>query len=410
MSVPPVSKKNAAQILLVLSLASFFPPLATDMYLPTLGELGHYMHAPETTMEISVSVFFLGLGIGQLILGPIIDRMGRKKPLLYGTALFCITTIMIIITHSASFFLVLRFLQALGACTGIVIGRAVVQDLFQGKDAERKMSILLMLSAFGPIISPLLGGLLASFFPWQSVFITMLVIGVATLVLACFFLPESLPKSDRTTSSYLMAFNDYFRLCKDWRYCLPAIMAAFIMSCLFSYITASSHVLQNIFGLSKIGYGIAFGIFAAGLVIASWLNGRLLKQYNVASITQAANITLVIAAIVLFLVTPVHSLLLLGIPLWISIALIGMLISDTSIVTMENTGSLHGSGSALLGGLQFGVSFLCSSIVGSHITSTPRPMALGILIPSIVAMVLWLIFRKLLNARNKKGEHAQEIP
>lgn len=389
----PQSGSNALTIVIVLSVLSIFPPLATDMYLSAFGDIQTYLNAPDGALELSLSVFFLGLCMGQVVFGPLIDRYGRKGPLLIGAALFCIATVLLLLTHSTSMFIGLRFIQALGACGGMVVGRAVVSDLYEGTAAARTMTLLVMLMTLGPVVSPLLGGILVTQFGWKSVFVTMLAIGVLALALALTLLPETLPVSERLKTPFLGVFGDYWKLLTSRHFFVPALVSSFVQAAMFSFITASSSVFQGVFGLGKIEYGLAFGFVALGLVVASFVNNRLLIKLEVKTVVSTVLPLFVAISFVLLLVSGTHQLWMLIIPLWFSIAMVGLLSANGTSIAMEAARGKSGVGSALVGAMQFGVAFVCSAIVASSITASALPLALGILLPAVVALVLWFFGR-----------------
>lgn len=392
-SATKTSGSSALTIVIVLSVLSIFPPLATDMYLSAFGEIQTYLSAPDGALELSLSVFFLGLCVGQLVFGPLIDRFGRKGPLLVGAALFCAATVLLLFTRSTSMFIGLRFIQALGACGGMVVGRAVVSDLYEGTTAARTMTLLVMLMTLGPVVSPLLGGILVTQFGWKSVFATMLGIGALALVLALTLLPETLPVSKRLKTPFLGVFGDYWKLLFSRQFVVPALVSSFVQAAMFSFITASSSVFQGRLSLDEIEYGLAFGFVALGLVVASFINNWLLVKLEVKAVISAALPLFVAISFVLLLVSGTQQLWLLIIPLWFSIAMVGLLSANGTSIAMEAARGQSGVGSALVGAMQFGVAFICSAIVASAITSSALPLALGILLPAIVALVLWFVGR-----------------
>jgi MFS transporter, DHA1 family, multidrug resistance protein len=386
--IPP-ARSNALTIIMVLSLLSIFPPLATDMYLSAFGDIQAYLNAPDGALELSLSVFFLGLCAGQLVFGPLIDRFGRKGPLLAGAALFCVATVLLLLTRSTSIFVGLRLIQALGACGGMVVGRAVVSDLYEGTAAARTMTLLVMLMTLGPVISPLLGGVIITQFGWKMVFVTMLAIGALALVLAFMLLPETLPASKQLKAPMTSVFSDYWQLlvCRD--FVVPALVSSLVQAAMFSFITASSNVFQEVFGLGKIEYGLAFGFIAFGLVIASFVNNRLLVKLQVQTVISIVLPLLVTFSFVLLLISGTHQLWFLIAPLWFSIAMVGLLSPNATSIAMEAARGQSGVGSALVGAMQFGTAFICSAVVASSISSSALPLALGILIPSLAALILW---------------------
>lgn len=385
----PQSTSNALTIVVVLAVLSIFPPLATDMYLSAFGDIQTYLSAPDGALELSLSVFFLGLCVGQLLFGPLIDRFGRKGPLLAGAALFCLATVLLLFIRSTSMFIGLRFIQALGACGGMVVGRAVVTDLYEGTAAARTMTLLVMLMTLGPVVSPLLGGILVTQFGWKAVFVTMLAIGALALVLALTLLPETLPVSKRLRTPFLDVFSDYWKLLTSRPFVVPALVSSFVQAAMFSFITASSSVFQGVLGLGKIEYGLAFGFVALGLVVASFVNNRLLVKLEVKTVVSPVLPLFVAISFVLLLVSGTHQLLVLIIPLWFSIAMVGLLSANGTSIAMEAARGQSGVGSALVGAMQFGVAFVCSAIVAAAISSSAQPLALGILIPAAIAFLLW---------------------
>lgn len=340
---------------------------------------------------MSLSIFFLGLCTGQLVFGPLIDRYGRKGPLLAGAGLFCLATVLLLFTSSATMFIGLRFVQALGACGGMVVGRAVVSDLYQGIAAARTMTLLVMLMTLGPIVSPLVGGVLVTQFGWKAVFVTMLAFGVLALVLAFALLPETLPVSKRIKTPFHRVFNNYWRLLSSRQFLIPALVSSFVQASMFSFITASSSVFQGVFGLGEIEYGIAFGFVALGLVVASFVNTRLLTRLAIRTIISVALPLFVAISIVLLLVSGSRDFWVQIIPLWFSIAMVGLLSANGTSIAMEAAKDQPGVGSALVGAMQFGVAFVCSAMVAATISDSALPMVLGILLPALMALLVWFV-------------------
>lgn len=201
LSSPKINRTMA--ITVTLGLLSLFPPLATDMYLVALGDLATAMGSSHAGAEFSLSIFFLGLCVGQLLLGPLADTYGRRGPLLLGTALFAATSVTLPLVQDITLFNVLRFVQAIGASAGMVVGRAIVRDLYEGRRAAQVMTVLVMLLTVGPIVSPTLGSLLLETFGWQSIFFTMALISTVAFVLAFVILPETLKASARKSRPFI---------------------------------------------------------------------------------------------------------------------------------------------------------------------------------------------------------------
>lgn len=381
--------RNGAAILAVLALLSIFAPLATDMYLSAFSAIEAHLAAAPGTMELSLSVFFLGLCLGQLVFGPAIDRWGRKGPLLAGVALFCTATVGLLLTDSPAAFVGLRFVQALGACGGMVVGRAVVTDLYRGQAAARAMTLLVMLTTLGPILSPLLGGLLVTGFGWPSVFVAMLAVGALALVLAGAFLPETLPREARRAAAPGAILGNYLRLLGHRGFVVPAVVGGLSFSALFAFITGSSSVLQGGFGLSPVTYGLAFGLVAMSLVVASLVNARLLRRFGAEKIIGATLPAFALAALVLVAVSGTGHLAVLLAPLWLAIGIAGGLASNATAIAMQAAKASAGTASALIGAMQFGIAALSSSVLAMLVSGSALPMTLGVLVPALAAALIW---------------------
>lgn len=385
----PHKSTHGTLILIVLALLSIFPPLATDMYLSAFGEIQQHLHAPHGAMEHSLSVFFLGLCVGQMIFGPLVDRYGRKKPLLWGAGIFCLSTVFLLSAQSTAAFIALRFLQAVGACAGMAIGRAIVADLYHGVAAARTMTLLITLMALGPVLSPLLGSFLVAQFGWRAIFVAMLLIGVVALVLTWLVLPETLASEHRLKAPPSEVFLAYLKLLTVPEFIAPAIVSSLVLGELFSFITASPAIFRGMMSLGRIEYGLVFGAISLGLIVASGLNSRLLDFIEVRTIINFALPASVIVNIVLCL-SGTQSLLVLVSLLWLSVSLIGFLSANCTSLAMEASRCQSGGGSALLGALQFGTAFICSSVVAWMISVGTGPLALGMFVPAVFAQLLWL--------------------
>lgn len=387
-----LTPKHATAITATLGLLSLFPPLATDMYLAALGDLATSMGSSHTAAEFSLSIFFLGLCLGQLLLGPLTDSYGRKMPLLIGTALFTVTSVALPLVNDIAWFNALRFVQAIGASAGMVVGRAVVKDLYEGRRAAQVMTVLVMLLTIGPIASPTLGSMLLDAFGWRSIFATMALISIVAFVLSWVVLPETLPVSARKTRPFIDGARAASMLLSQRRFMIMALVSGFVQGGMFAFITGSSRVFQGIFGLSSLEFGIMFAVIAAALIIFGKVNGVLLNRYNPEQIVTAGLPLYVASTLLLALVSGTQTLWVFAIPLWVSIGMVGLLSANAMSITMELSGKGAGMGSALLGAIQFAIAFSASSCVALGGADTALPMSLGLLAPAIFAAILFYGF------------------
>lgn len=392
MSQITLTPRHAAAVTATLGLLSLFPPLATDMYLAALGDLATSMRSTHTAAELSLSIFFLGLCMGQLLLGPLTDSYGRKRPLLVGTALFTVTSVALPLVNDIAWFNALRFVQAIGASAGMVVGRAIVKDLYEGRRAAQVMTVLVMLLTVGPIASPTLGSILLEAFGWRSIFATMALISIVAFVLSLVVLPETLPVSSRKTRPFIDGAHAAAILLSQRRFVIMALVSGLVQGGMFAFITGSSGVFQGIFGLSSLEFGIMFAVIAAALIIFGKVNGVLLNRYSPEQIVTAGLPLFVASTLFLALVSGTHTLWVFAISLWISIGMVGLLSANAMSITMELSGEGAGMGSALLGAIQFAIAFAVSSCVALGGTATALPMSLGLLVPASFAAILFYAF------------------
>mgnify|MGYP001280271640 FL=1 len=400
MSQISLTPKRAFAVTATLGLLSLFPPLATDMYLAALGELAASMNATHTAAELSLSIFFLGLCFGQILIGPLTDTYGRKRPLLVGTVLFTVTSVALPLINDIAWFNALRFLQAIGASAGMVVGRAMVKDLYEGQKAAKVMTVLVMLLTLGPIASPTMGSLLLEAFGWRSIFATMALISLVALTLSVATLPETLPAQDRQPAPIHNGLKAAKRLLSQRGFVTMALVAGLIQSGMFAFITGSSGVFQGIFGLSSIGFGIMFAIIATALIIFGRINGILLNRFSPEQILKTVLPLFAASTILLTLLSQTDSLLVFVVPLWVSIGLVGLLSANAMSLAMEWTKAAAGMGSALLGAIQFALAFTVSSFVAVGGASSALPMALGIAIPACAASLLYFVTRRSSESEN----------
>lgn len=388
-----VSKSQSTLIIAVLALLSIFPPLATDMYLPALGAVASDLNTNAASAELSLSIFFLGLAIGQLIMGPLIDGYGRKIPLLLGTLVFVITSIVLIFTHDIHAFNALRFLQALGACAGMVISRAIVTDLYEGQEAAKNMTVLVMLMTIGPIISPTLGSLIYAGFGWRTIFSLMTVIGLIALLLSQVFIPETLSTEKRTQKPFKEALQNSSLLIRQRRFIIPVLTASFVQAGMFAFITGSSGVFQGIYGLNALNYGLAFAVIALSLFIFGSINKKLLDHYRPAKILSLGLPIYAVMACITAAVSGSENIWIFAIPLWFTIGFVSLLSSNAIALAMGAAAERAGAGSAVFGVFQFGIAFIVSGCVAVGGSSSALPMSLGILLPAILALIVWSLKR-----------------
>ncbi len=380
---------------LVLGLLSAIGPFAIDMYLPALPAIGSSLGAQIGAVQMSLTVFFIALAVGQPFYGPISDMVGRKPPLYFGLVLFALASVGCALATDIQTLIALRFVQGLGAAAGMAIPRAVVRDLHTGTDAARLMALLMLVFSVSPILAPLAGSGVIALAGWRAVFWTVAVAAVAGLALIAFSLKETRPAADRVESSFGSAMAAYALLLRDWHYLGLVFIGSFAMAGFFTYLANSSFVMIGHYGLTPTMYSIAFGVNAAAFIAVSQFTGALGERYGLTRVVQGgvAGSCAVMLAMFGYYATGGDALWVLIVLYFIASGFMGLVIPTTSVLALEKHGSIAGTASALLGTLQMLTGAVAMGVVGLFTDGTPLPMVAGMAAGALIAMVLtWLTF------------------
>ena len=365
---------------LVLGLVSAIGPFAIDMYLPALPEIGHSLSADIAQVQLSLTVFFLALGLCQLLYGPLSDHFGRKPPLYFGLALFVVGSIGCALAPDIETLIVLRFIAGVGACAGTVIPRAVVRDLHTGVEATKLTSMLMLVFSVSPILAPLAGSLVISVASWRWIFWTVSALGVLGIALLASQLEESRPASARTASTLGGVLGTYWTLLRDRHFMALTLIGAFGMSAFFAYLGNSSFLLIGHYGLTPMQYGFFFSINAAAFIGIAQFNGRLCARYGLVRVVQAgvagfASIALLLWAL---FALGVDRLDVLSVLVFCSFGCLGLVVPTTAVLALDTHGETAGTASALLGTTQMVTGAVVMGVLSLFVDGTPIPMVSGI--------------------------------
>jgi DHA1 family bicyclomycin/chloramphenicol resistance-like MFS transporter len=381
---------------LILSALVAFAPMSIDMYLPALPALERYFATDTASVQHTLASFFVGLAIGQLFYGPIADRYGRKPPLYFGLTLYVAASAGCALAPGIGSLIGLRFLQAVSGCAGMVVARAVVRDLYDRQESARVFSILLMVMGIAPVLAPLAGGYLLTWFGWRSIFWVLALFGVVCLLAVKFRLPETIPKRvARVPLSSALA--NYASLLADRRYLGYALSGGFGQAGMFAYISGSPFVFIDLYGVPAHAYGWLFGLNAAGIIAFTQANRRLLLRYDTDRILGIANFLNFLFCLVLLTMAVTNAAGLIGIlvPLFFVVSLRGLTFPNASAGAMAPFPEKAGSASALLGSVQFSIAAIASAAVGILDDGTAVPMAAVITVCGLLAFVSyrWLALK-----------------
>jgi len=355
-------------------------PFATDMYLASFTDIASDLGAPASAVQLTLTAFLLGIGAGQLVLGPLSDRFGRRPVMLAAMGVFAASGILMVFTPSIELFVALRLLQGFTGAAGIVVARAIAVDLSVGETAVRALSLLATVTALGPLVAPPIGGAVAVLAGWRGVLVVLAVVSVTMFLLAVLVVPESLPPERRQTGGAGAIFGMLVSAARTRGFGAYALTVATAFAAMMAYISASPFVGQEVLGMDPFLYALAFAVGALGIVSANLLNARIAPRIGPGRmLTFGVGLLGCGAAALGVLVW--SGLLSPG--LFIACALLltagaGFTMSNASALALARTPTVRGSGAAVLGAAQFLLGAVASPIVGAWGEDTAVPMAVVI--------------------------------
>lgn len=367
-------------------------PLATDVYLPSFPEITQDLSTSASSVQLTLTAFMIGLGLGQLVLGPLSDALGRRRPLLIGTVICLAAGIVCALAPSIGVLVAARFVQGFSGAAGVVIARAIVADVTEGAATVRLMNVMMIIGGIMPVIAPMVGGLILQVADWRGIFWVISAV-VAVMVLGILFATrETLPPEQRQSGGLQRMGENIGTALRTPEYVSGVLVSALAFAALFAYISASPFVLQTILGLSTLAYSLLFGINALGMTAGSMISIRLAGRVEVRRTLGIALIALTAAALGLVVAA------LAGVPAIPTLVLLfcvttsmGFILGNASAVAMQAVPRISGTGSALMGALQFAVGAAVSPLVGLAGESDARPMAFTMLVCAALALAAFTL-------------------
>ena len=382
--------RSLVRFAVVLGLLSAIGPFAIDMYLPALPSIGADLGADTGAVQMSLMAFFLSLGFGQLVYGPVSDMLGRKAPLYFGMVLFMVGSVGCALAPSIGMLIAFRFVQGLGACAGMVVPRAVVRDLHTGPEAAKLMSMLMLVFSVSPILAPLTGSAVISLAGWRAVFWVVTIAALLGLALIFFALPETRPAAERRESSIRGAISAYGMLLRDRNFLGLVFIGAFGIASFFAFLANSSFVMIEHYGLTPIEYSLSFSINAVSFIGVSQFSGWFGQRYGLAQTMRYAVTGYAAMMAILFIVflAGVDSLPVLMVLLFIGYGFLGLVIPSSAVLALDAHGPIAGTASALMGTLQFAAGAVVMAIVGLFLDGPALPMIAGIAGSAALSLLL----------------------
>ena len=381
-----MQKTNSkAFLVILLGVLSAFGPFVVDLYLPSLPQLAQFFDTTASMTQLTLTTAMIGLAVGQLLLGPMSDKFGRKMPLIISLLIYIISTILLIFSPNIETMIVLRAVQGLSSAGSVVISRAVATDLYRGREMTRFFGLLMTINGIAPIISPILGSLLLEYIGWKGVFFFLAIIGIVVL-LFCLRLKESLIISKRLKGSVLSTFFTFGKIIKNRLFMSYVGIESFLLAAMFAYISASPFILQSFYGLS-------FGANGAALVIGANIGGKLSNRKALSFGVLGFGVV-VLYTILTLIIQPNWFLVEIG--FFLMLLMMGPTFPAISSLAMESERQYAGSASALLGFTPFFLGGVVSPLVG--IGNIFYATAVVILVCAFISLIIYFLIRTNIKA------------
>ncbi|MGX5791241.1 multidrug effflux MFS transporter [Staphylococcus equorum] len=384
--------KNSLLFVIILGALTAIGALSIDMFLPGLPQIQSDFNTTTSNSQLTLSLFMIGLALGNLFVGPISDSIGRKTPLIVAMALFTLASIGIIFVDNIWLMIALRFVQGFCGGAGAVISRAISSDLYTGKQLTKFLALLMLVNGVAPVLAPALGGVILSFSTWRMVFVILTIFGLLMLFGTIFNIKESLSTEQRDSPHLVSIFKGFKQLLATPRFVLPMLIQGVTFVILFSYISASPFIAQRIYDMSAQQFSLMFASVGISLIVSSQLTGKLVDYIDRQVLLRVLTIIQLVGVVWISVILYMHlSIWLLFIGFIVLVAPVtGVATLGFSIAMDENTGG-NGSASSLLGLVQFLIGGLVSPLVGVTGEDSYIPYLTIILIVGILLIILQII-------------------
>ncbi|MGE2736720.1 multidrug effflux MFS transporter [Mycolicibacterium vaccae] len=395
MAVSPdvtLRQPGRTRMIVVLGLLVALGPLTIDMYLPALPKIAEDLSVSSSLVQLTLTGTLAGLALGQLVIGPLSDALGRRKPLIAGIVLHMLASVLCMFATDITVLGIARGLQGMGAAAGMVVAIAVVGDLYKDSVAATVMSRLMLVLGVAPVLAPSLGAAVLLHASWHWVFAALVLVAGALLVMAVFALPETLPRDHRRSMRVTSIARTYVELLRDVRFVILVLVGALGMSGLFAYIAGAPFVLQGRFGLGQTAFALVFGAGAVALIGTTQFNVVLLRRFApqqimVWALAAASAFGLVFVGLT---ATGVGGVVGFVVPVWAILGAMGLVIPNAPAVALTRHPDAAGTAAALLGAVQFGVGAAVAPVVGllgNDELAMAAVMAAGVVL-ALLALVL----------------------
>ncbi|AWB96068.1 Bcr/CflA family drug resistance efflux transporter [Agromyces badenianii] len=391
-----LTRRQRLVYVLVLGALTALGPFTIDLYLPAFPVLQDELGVSASAVQLTLTGTMVGFGLGQLIVGPWSDKVGRRLPLVLATALHIAASLAAAFAPDIVWLSVFRLLQGFGAAAGGVVAMAMVRDLFGGKPLVRMLSRLALVNGLAPVLAPVIGSQLLAVMDWRGIFVVLAIYGAVVVAAVGFFIVETLPPSRRHVAGHSTLRDRYAALFRDRVYLGAAIIGGMTFTGLFGYLSTSSFLFQGIYAFNAQEYGVLFAVNSVGVIIGVQTSSRLMRgsvqpQWILAATTI---VHLAMAAVIMVLDSSGAGFWGTAIPLWFYILACGFSFPAVQVLALAHHGAEAGTAASLLGALNFGLAGVISPLIGLMGVGSAVPMAFVMLLAAVVAIAaLWLLVR-----------------
>lgn len=392
--------KHSLLFIIILGALTAIGALSIDMFLPGLPELKKDFNTTTSNAQLTLSLFMIGLGLGNLFVGPISDSIGRKKPLVIAMIIFTLASLGIVFVHNIWIMVFLRFVQGFTGGAGAVISRAIASDMYNGNELTKFLALLMLVNGVAPVLAPALGGLILSVAVWRMVFVILTIFGVLMVMGSLFKVPESLAVEHRDSSGIGVIFRNFKSLFSTPRFVLPMLIQGVTFIMLFSYISASPFLVQKIYGVSALHFSWMFAGIGITLIISSQLAGKMVDYVHPQKLLRAMTFIQVIGVFIVALTLINHwhfAMLVIGFIVLVA-PVTGVATLGFSIAMEERTTG-SGSASSLLGLLQSLLGGIVTPLVNLKGEYNSTPYIIIICITAVILIVLQLLNIKVFKTK-----------
>jgi DHA1 family bicyclomycin/chloramphenicol resistance-like MFS transporter len=390
-----LSSRQRLVYVIVLGALTALGPFTIDLYLPAFPALQHDLAVSPEIIQLTLTATTIGFGVGQLLVGPWSDKVGRRTPLIVASLLHVVASLGATLAPDVFWLGAFRVLQGMGAAAGGVVAMALVRDLFGGIPLVRMLSRLALVSGLAPVLAPVIGSQLLRFVDWRGIFVFLTAYGVIVVLAAVFFIVETLPPARRADRGHSNARERYSAIFRDRVFVGVAIIGGMSFSGLFAYLSSSSFLFQEVYGFNAQEFGLLFAINSLGIVTGVQISSRLARVIGPQWILAFATAVMLVASLTIVVLDSLQvGLLGILIPLWFFIAACGFAFPLVQVLGLVNHASEAATAASVLGAVNFGLAGVISPIVGLFGIQDAIPMASVMACTSIVSVLtLWFVVR-----------------